>query len=311
MADDREHFRLQELAPGVHAAVATAEGYGLCNAGIVDLGGTTLVFDAMLTPQAGEALGIAARRLTGRPVDYLVNSHYHGDHVRGNGAVASRHIVSTHKVRELVIERAARALDEDRAEAAGELERLRSGATPSTPADRLVYEGWFGGILATPKDWPIQPPDLTISEEFVLHGSRREARVLSFGGGHSPSDVLVHLPDERIVFLGDLLSVGFHPCLWDGDPDSLLGILERVRGLRPERALPGHGPMGGVPEIRQMEEYIGCLQRLARERLASRAPEATAVRDEPPDPYDGWKFSSFFDQNLAFVGARLARTASP
>ncbi|MGP8077057.1 MAG: MBL fold metallo-hydrolase [Thermoplasmata archaeon] len=308
MAGARQHFRIQEIAPGVHAAVATAEGFGLCNAGIVDLGGVSLVFDAMLTPQAGEALGIAARRLTGRPVDYLVNSHYHGDHVRGNGAVASRHIVSTHKVRELVLERAAGALESDRAEAAGELEGLRSGRIPATPADLAVYEGWYEGILATPAGWAVVPPDLTISEEFVIHGSRREARVLSFGGGHSPSDVLVHLPAEGIVFLGDLLSVGFHPCLWDGDPEALVRILGRVRALHADQAVPGHGPLGGPRELGLMEGYVGCLQRLAREARAEGSSEAEISQTPPPAPYDAWKFAPFFHQNLAFVAARSART---
>jgi cyclase len=297
-----EHFRIDEVAAGVHVAIATPEGYGLCNSAIVDLGNATLVFDSMLTPQAGEALGIAARRLTGRPVDYLVNSHYHGDHVRGNSAVGSRHIVSTHRVRELIVERAGKAIESDRAEAAGELASLRSGKTEATPAERAVFEGWFEGILATPAGHTVTPPDLTISEELVLHGSRRSVRILSFGGGHSPSDVLLHLPDERIVCLGDLLSIGFHPCLWDGNPTALVEILERVRGLGCEQALPGHGPVGGPTEISLMEEYVECLRRLAR-----RPKETSSAGDgAPPAPFDDWKFRSFFPLNLAHVAAGVA-----
>jgi cyclase len=304
----REHFRIEELAPGVHAAIATAEGFGLCNSGIVDLGGARLVFDAMLTPQAGEALGNAARRLTGGPVDFLVNSHYHGDHVRGNGAVAAQHIVSTHRVRELIIERAAAAIASDRVEATGELENLRSGKTPATPAERAVYEGWFEGILATPPDWAVTPPDVTIGQELILQGSRRRARIVSFGGGHSPSDVLVHLPDDGIVFLGDLLSIGFHPCLWDGDPEGLVRILGEVRGLRADRALPGHGPIGGEPELRLMEQYLATLRRLARDQRSEGARHGSSDPAPPPPPFDGWKFRSFFDQNLAFVASKLPPT---
>lgn len=304
MTGIREHFRIEELAPGVHVAIATPEGFGLCNSGIVDLGGARLVFDAMLTPQAGEALGNAARRLLGGPIDFLVNSHYHGDHVRGNGAVAAKHIVSTHRVRELIIERAAAAITSDRVEAVGELENLRSGKTPATPAERAVYEGWFEGIIATPPSWVVTPPDLTFSQELVLQGSRRRARIVSFGGGHSPSDVLVHLPDDGIVLLGDLLSIGFHPCLWDGDPDGLVRILGEVRRLRADRALPGHGPIGGDAELRVMEEYVGTLRRLAREQHAEGVAKGPPPSALPPPPFDAWKFRSFFDQNLAFVASR-------
>jgi len=305
MTEPPAHFRIEEVAPGVHVAIATDEGYGLCNSGIVDLGGATLVFDAMLTPQAGTALGHAARRLTGRPVDLLVNSHYHGDHVRGNGAVAAHHIVSTHRVRELIVERADRAIETDRTEAAAELDGLRSGRIPATAADRAVFEGWYEGILATPPGTTVTPPDLTFSDELVVRGTHRAARILSFGGGHSPSDVLVHLPDERLVFLGDLLSIGFHPCLWDGDPTVLGEILRRVRGLAAERALPGHGPLGSDADVRAMADYLGVLQRMASHPVAAKEGAAAFAGVTPPAPFDAWKFASFFEQNLAFVRGRL------
>jgi cyclase len=307
----RGHFTLEELAPGVHAAIATPDGFGLCNAGIVDLGGASLVFDAMLTPQAGEALGRAAQRLTGRPTDFLVNSHYHGDHVRGNSAVAPVRIVSSKRVRELVIERASAHLASDRAEVPGELEGLRSGRIAATPVERPILEAWYEGVLATPPDLAVRPPDLTLERELVLHGSRRSARVLSYGGGHSPSDVLVFLPAERIAFLGDLFFSGFHPSMGDGDPDALLRILAEVRELGPDRALPGHGPVGGVPEIRALEQYIVALQHRARERRSEGKAPANTEGEVPPPPYDRWKFSAFYRKNLEFVQDRLAEPAAP
>ncbi len=310
MTATREHFTLEELAPGVHAAIATPDGFGLCNAGIVDLGGTSLVFDAMLTPKAGEALGRAAQRLTGRPTDLLVHSHYHGDHVRGTSALAPVRVVSTKRVRELVIERAREHLASDRAEVPAELEGLRSGRIPASPAERRILEAWYEGILATPSDLAIRPAELTLERELVIHGSRRSARVLSFGGGHSPSDVLVFLPDERIVFLGDLLASGFHPSMADGDPESLLRILAEVRGLRPDRALPGHGPVGGVPEILTLEAYVGSLQRRARERRSEGKAPTETDGELPQAPYDRWKFSQFYRKNLEFVQDRLGPSST-
>ncbi|HTP55387.1 MAG TPA: MBL fold metallo-hydrolase [Thermoplasmata archaeon] len=304
MAAVPEHFTLEEIAPGIHVAIATPQGFGLCNSAIVDLGGRTLVFDSMLTPQAGEALGRAARRLTGRPVDFLVNSHYHGDHVRGNASLEAGHIVSTHRVRELILERASDHLASDRREAAAELESLRAGRTSATPAERATLEGWFEGILATPEGWLVPPPDLTLSDSLVIRGRRREAHILSFGGGHSPSDVLVHLPDERIVLLGDLLSIGFHPSLWDGDPRELARILDQVRGLGATTALPGHGPLGRDLDVRRMGEYVAVLERLAT-GLREREDRASEVARTPaPAPFDAWIFSSFFAQNLSFVVGR-------
>ena len=305
------HFRLEEIADGVHVAVATPQGFGLCNSGIVDLGGTTLVFDGMLTPQAGEALGRAAEALTRRPVGLLANSHYHGDHVRGNGAVGAAHVVSTRRVRELILERGPVHLRADREEAARDLARLRSGEMKANDAERAVFEGWFGGILATPAELALRAPDLTFESELVLHGTKRSARLVTFGGGHSPSDVLLHLPEEKVVFLGDLLSVGFHPFLTDGDPEELLRILGRVRGLGIDRAVPGHGPVSDDAGIGDMERYVSTLLGSAREARAQGTTRDEWARRPPPPPFDRWTFSTFYEDNARFVFDRQAARSAP
>src|SRR5271170_3826456 len=102
-AGETRHFRVERLASGVYAAIASTGGFALCNAGIVDLGDRTVVFDSMLTPMAGSALRRAAKRCTGRDPDWVVNSHWHGDHIWGNSAFVESHIVSSRRVRELIL----------------------------------------------------------------------------------------------------------------------------------------------------------------------------------------------------------------
>ena len=299
------HFRLVDVADGVFAAIATDTGYGLCNSGIVDLGDGTLVFDSMLTPQAGADLRRAAEKLTGRPVTYLVNSHYHGDHVRGNVAFPSVRIVSTRKVRELIQERGVKMLESDRAEVPAELEALRSGRKVVPARDRTVFEGWFEGILATPKGTAIPGPDLLVDDVLLLRGPRRAVEVRTFGGGHSPSDVLAHLPEEKVDFLGDLLAVGFHPGVGDGIAPEWVRILDEVQALGAERALRGHGPLGGRAEIRKLQEYLRALIDLARSaRRSSLSREAIRATPVPP-AFSGWTFESFFTDNLLSVYDRL------
>ena len=308
MAVAGEHFRIEPLADGVWAAIATPGRFALCNATIVDLGGTTLVYDAMLTPHAGEALGRAAERLTGRRVDVLVVSHYHGDHVRGSGAVGAAHVLSTGKVRDLIVERGPVHLRADRAEAPQDLERLRRGELGHDALERSVYEGWFEGILATPPDLAFAPPDLTFASELTVHGRRRSARVLTFGGGHSPSDVLLVLPGERIGAFGDLLSVGCHPSMADGDPLEFARILDEARGLGVETAVPGHGPVTGSQGLEQMRGYVGRVLEDARRAHAEGTGRDELATRPPPPPYDRWVFSAFYADNVRFVYDRLATT---
>src|SRR5512137_1203789 len=98
------HFHLERLADGVSAAINSEEGWAICNAGIIDLGDRTLVYDTFTSPQAASDLRDAAEYLTGRPARMVVNSHYHNDHIWGNQAFGPEvDIISTTKTRELII----------------------------------------------------------------------------------------------------------------------------------------------------------------------------------------------------------------
>lgn len=292
------HFTLQRLEDGVFAALATDAGFGLCNSGVVDLGDVTLVFDSMLTPQAGADLRQAAERLTGNPVGYLVNSHYHGDHVRGNVSFPQVRIVSTRKVKELIEERALKALESDRAGVSRDLEDLHEGRLPAGPRDRAIFEGWFQGILATPSGTAIPGPDLLVEDRLVLRGPKREVYVMTFGGGHSPSDVLAYCPEERVAFLGDLLSNGLHPGVTDGYPAEWVRILDSVRALGIDRAVPGHGPLGSETEIGVLQGYLSTLLRLGAAAHRSGLTREEVRRTPVPPAFADWNFRAFFPDNL-------------
>lgn len=96
------HFTLRELGSGIFAAIANDGGWAVCNAGIIDLGDRTLVFDTFVNQRAATDLKNAAEHLTGRTVGYVINSHWHGDHVNGNQVFTGAEIVATGKTREVM-----------------------------------------------------------------------------------------------------------------------------------------------------------------------------------------------------------------
>ncbi len=103
------------------------------------------------------------------------------------------------------------------------LEGPRSGREPIPGVDRALYEGWWGGILAARGRVRIVPPSLTFATELRLSGRRRTAQILSYGGGHTPSDAFLWLRDDRVLAAGDLVSHGFHPWTTDGSPEASPG----------------------------------------------------------------------------------------
>jgi len=100
-----KHFNIQLLKPGIWAVINNDKtGYAICNAGIIDLGDKTIVFDAFISPLAAADLKKEAEQLTHRPVTFLVNSHFHDDHIRGNQVfVPGTHIISTAETRNAIL----------------------------------------------------------------------------------------------------------------------------------------------------------------------------------------------------------------
>ncbi len=97
------NFHIVRLGDGVYACINTFGGKAICNAGIVDNGEATIIFDTFLSPDAAEELIRVVGRLNLSPIRYVVNSHYHNDHVRGNQSFSPEvKILSTRRTAELI-----------------------------------------------------------------------------------------------------------------------------------------------------------------------------------------------------------------
>jgi glyoxylase-like metal-dependent hydrolase (beta-lactamase superfamily II) len=293
------HFRIAPVADGVWSAVARDGGYALCNAGIFDLGGRTVVFDSMLTPMAGALLARAAERLTGRPADVVVNSHWHGDHLRGNSAFAPAPIASTRRTRRLVQTRGRAQWRSDLQRMPAELQSLEHKDSPIPKTERALFRGWFRGTLEVPRPFAPVPADLTFEGELRIVGRRRALRLITYGGGHSPSDAFAIEPESGTVCFGDLLSVGLHPSVTDGDPRAWRRMLQRIRRLPLRQAIPGHGPPGDARDVLRLERYLAELERRGRAIREHRTPPSVWRAEPPPAEFQGWKFSMFYPENVA------------
>jgi len=241
------------------------------NAGLVDLGDGTLVFDTFWAPAAARGLAEAAERLGLGPVRIVVNSHWHADHVRGNQVFEAATIVSTGRTRELVATRGQERL-------AGLVQELET--TEDVPRD----------VVAAVVEIELRLPDETFEE-------RRDfgaCELLTFGGGHTESDAILLVGDARVLFAADLVVVRSHGWVGDGDVESWLGILERIRGLEFDVVVPGHGPVGTRADLDAMEGYLRDILESARGQGA----------DAPlPERYREWDFADGWARNLAALTA--------
>lgn len=308
---ESKHFHLQQVADGIYAALHTNGGWAISNAGIIDLGDRTLIFDTFLTPQAAIDLRNAAEAITGRPASIVVNSHYHNDHIWGNqvfspdadivATVRTRHLIQTEGAAEYAWykENSSHSLREVKAEYRGAREDKARRQQLS------FWIGYYEGMLASFQELEIRLPNLTFVDNMEIHGTRLSAELIPTNGGHTESDAMLYLPSEDVLFMGDLLFVGCHPYLGDGDPEVLSKILEKARELKPKLLIPGHGPVAGPESIKQLQRYIQAVERLADRAYKAGKTEEKLASSSIPAAFADWEMPRYFSDNLRFMYKRL------
>ncbi len=289
------HFKLQLLAEGVYAAIAAEDGLAYSNAGIIDLGGRTLVFDTFDGLSAAEDLCAAAEQLTGRPADWVVNSHAHGDHWSGNQLFApSTTIVATHAAREAMLNmlEEVRQLKAHPAELEIYIQQLRERLEAETDEPvRVALANSIARQVASLEALPrlnLRLPDQTFDGKLLLHGSQRTVELHALGSGHTLGDCFLVLPAEKIIFTGDLAFFGCPPYMSDGNPPAWVAQLEHLEHSGSGVFVPGHGPLGTQAELALQRQYILTLQERVIQAIQAGQPVEEALRQPLPPAFSGW-----------------------
>lgn len=224
------------------SGMATRENRGfMSNAGFVVTPDGVVVFDALATPALAQSLRESIRAVTDQPVRLVVLSHYHADHIYGaqvfkaEGAqIWARAEGLTYLSSDLARERLAQRR-RDLAPWVNEDTRL-------LPADRwLRFDG----------DAPIR---------FERGGLRFE--LLNGGDAHTPGDLMLALPDEGVLFAGDLFFTARLPFVVDGNTRDWLAALTRMEHSAARVAIPGHGPASDDVDrdLRATRRYLEFLR---------------------------------------------------
>ena len=285
-------FEVTRLDEGVHAVIRR-EPVGMMfdanNAFIVN-DEDVVVVDANATASSTRETIAALRRITSKPVRYVVNTHWHEDHILGNqvyreafpGAEFIGHASTRADLTTIGAENRRQALeggpgfvatlrrllDEGRSLTGAALteEERAAYASDSRLVERYVAEAALVPIIL---------PTIAAGDRLTLHRGGRTIEILHLGRAHTGADLVVHLPAERIAIAGDLVSWPVPLVGTTSHPAEFGRTLERLLDLRAATIVPGHGP------VMRDDTYPRLLVRLLtaiRERT-----EAAVARGETLD----------------------------
>jgi len=302
-ADDL--FDIKPMADGVYAAIAKPAYKVNCNAAIILLSDSVLVVDTHSKPSAARALIEQIKKLTPKPVKFVVNTHFHWDHYQGNEAYPSSwpagvEIISSEATRANIerigIPRIKNEIVTMPQEIAGlkkDLEKASAAEQKNTiQANIHQAEAYFAEL----KSMQVTLPTMTFDRSLILRRAGRTVEILWLGRAHTDGDVFVYLPNEKVLVTGDALH-GWTPFMGDSYPYEWIQTLDAAEKLDFNSVLGGHGDvMHGKLRFELWKQYFHDLM----DRTATAYAEGATLEQAQKSVSDFLtkKFADKFDPNF-------------
>ena len=281
---------LRDLGGNLYAWMQPNGGLGESNAGLIAGAEESLLVDTLWDTHLTRAMLTAMEPITrGAPIRRLVNTHGDGDHCWGNQLLEGAEILATAaSAQDMLHEDPGRLRALSRGGAA--LARLGRGAPPAAvrqrlqalPAARkLAGLGAFARMLAAYNfdEVELTPPTVTFQGRLELELGGRRVELVEAGPAHTPGDAFVHVPEEEVLFAGDLVFAGVTPIMWVGPVENWLRALDQVIERGPRLVVPGHGPLSDLDGVRAVRAYWMFVADAVRARIGTGLDPFAAARD--------------------------------
>ena len=142
-------------------------------------------------------------------------------------------------------------------------------------------------------------PNLTFENKFIIHGNTRNVECFCFGGGHTPSDAFLYLPEEKIAFMGDIVLENLHPPIFNSQ--EFINNLMKVSELDIHIIVPGHGKIVTKKQIDIMISYLNHLNKRVMSALERGQSLEQLVSKDTPIEYSNWAGIDGYNKNLKTV----------
>lgn len=270
---------LREVTPGTFAYLQPDGGYGYSNAGLITDGGAALLVDTLIDlPLAREMLGAMRAAIpAAASINTVVNTHAHPDHTAGNELLPGADIIASAATR-------------------AEMAVLDAGANPI----RLIMENWtqhgeagaylhevMGRRFEVHRGKQVMP-NRVFDDELTVRVGAKEVRLVHVGPAHTPGDVVVYVPSDRVLFTGDVVFTRVHPLVAPGTADGWIGACERLLEWDVDVVVPGHGPVCDAGALRVLAGYLRYLRDESELRFRAGMGYAAAAADISLADFSGW-----------------------
>lgn len=290
---------LYDLGQNLYAWMVPNGSWGEANAGLIVGKDEALLVDTLWDIPYSQAMLQAIKNVPGMPpLKYVVNTHADGDHFWGNQLVTDADIITSQA-----------SLDEMRVTRPGSLLLLgRVGsllsALPFSGTKKAGY--WFQNMV---KPYNFQSVTQTLAKRaftgsLTLTVGGRRVDLIEVGPAHTRGDLLVHVPDARMVYSADIVFIGSTPVMWAGPIENYLAALKRILSMDIDLVVPGHGPLTNKEGVLAVMGYWEFMREQLRKHFdANHSAEAAARAIVHSDEFARQPFASWNSPERIMVSA--------
>jgi glyoxylase-like metal-dependent hydrolase (beta-lactamase superfamily II) len=302
---DRGFARVTHLAPGLYVTIADPSKGSQCssNGGVIAGRDAVLIVEGHMEP-AGAALEIELARMVSKaPIRGAVDTHFHLDHTFGNPAYAEQGIpiLAHEKALPMMKEQYGALQGRDKAPLLAPFEKRIAAAADETDrkrkeVDLATWKWMYDAIDAAKLAFPTESlAGAEMPKRIDLGGV---TAVIEFHAGHTPTDLIVRVPERDFVFAGDLLFNRSYPVSLDADMIAWRAVLDKFAGYDAKtRFVPGHGAVCGLENVRDQRDLFDDLHAHAEKMMRAGATVEEAERRYVPAarfreyPIHSWDFT--------------------
>ncbi|MFI5496573.1 MBL fold metallo-hydrolase [Actinoplanes sp. NPDC051859] len=251
---------IHQLAADTFAYLRPSGSWGFSNCGLVVSGDRALLVDTQFDlPMTRELLTAVKDSCPGVVIETVVTTHPNGDHCWGNQLVAGATKIGSAACRDALSHEVPPA-------------QLAALSAPDGPATALgdYMRRYFGHFDF--RDIAVTGPDRTFTGRLDVRVGDRVVELIEVGPAHTDGDVIVHVPDARTVFTGDILFVDDHPIMWTGPAESWIKACDVILQTGAEFVVPGHGPVTDLDGVRLFRTYLELVAEQGSHLFAAGVP---------------------------------------
>jgi len=258
-------FDIEKVAEDVYAALARPAAMINSNAAIFVNANDVVVMDTHSKPSAAAALIAQIRKdITSKPVRYVVNSHFHWDHMQGNSAYREAfpkvEFLATEATRRLMAQESGSRLKASLRDLPAAIEQTRKNIeTAKKPEEKAFHQKLLAEQEAYAREmagFRLELPTVTVGQTLVLHDKTHTLHFAFCGRAHTEGDIVIFCPEKKVVATGDMVH-GFLPYAGDGYPREWPKTIDVVGKFAFQHVIGGHGPVHHDRiRFQHMRDYI-------------------------------------------------------